>query len=105
MNSLTFRMSILRIGLGLLCLNGAAAMAADQKALVGGRLIDGFGARPIADSVILIDGDTIEKIGTTETLPVPEGYEVTFGEMSHAEKNRISHRARAFEKFVAACFG
>jgi imidazolonepropionase-like amidohydrolase len=43
---------------------------------VVGRLIDGFGARPIADSVILIDGDIIEKIGTTETLPVPEGYEV-----------------------------
>jgi imidazolonepropionase-like amidohydrolase len=76
MNSLTFRMSILRIVLGLLCLHGAAAMAAGKTALVGGRLIDGFGARPIADSVILIDGDIIEKIGTTETLPVPEGYEV-----------------------------
>ena len=76
MNSLTFRMSILRIVLGLLCLHGAVAMAAGKTALVGGRLIDGFGARPIADSVILIDGDIIEKIGTTETLPVPEGYEV-----------------------------
>jgi XTP/dITP diphosphohydrolase len=35
----------------------------------------------------------------------PDGYEITFGQMDRAEKNRISHRARAFEKFVAACFG
>lgn len=35
----------------------------------------------------------------------PDGHELTFGEMDRWEKNRISHRARAFEKFVAACFG
>lgn len=33
----------------------------------------------------------------------PEGYDVTFGEMDRWEKNRISHRARAFEK-LQACF-
>jgi XTP/dITP diphosphohydrolase len=33
----------------------------------------------------------------------PEGYEITLGEMSIDEKNRISHRARALEKLVAAC--
>jgi XTP/dITP diphosphohydrolase len=32
---------------------------------------------------------------------LPEGYEVTFGEMDPAEKHRISHRARAFEKLLA----
>lgn len=58
------------------CLFSAGILAADQKALVGGRLIDGYGHRPLADSVILINGDTIEKIGTTGTLAVPEGYEV-----------------------------
>jgi XTP/dITP diphosphohydrolase len=31
----------------------------------------------------------------------PEGYDITFGEMDRWEKNRISHRARAFEKLVA----
>jgi len=61
-------------GLGFLCT--LSAMAADHKALVGGRLIDGFGHRPIANSVILIKGDTIEKVGTTDSLPVPAGYEV-----------------------------
>ncbi|GGE55453.1 RdgB/HAM1 family non-canonical purine NTP pyrophosphatase [Actibacterium pelagium] len=31
----------------------------------------------------------------------PNGYDITFGEMAADEKNRISHRARAFEKLVA----
>lgn len=35
---------------------------------------------------------------------VPEGYDITFGEMDRWEKNKISHRARAVEKFVAGCF-
>ena len=35
---------------------------------------------------------------------VPQGYEVTFGEMDRWEKNRISHRADAFAKLVAGCF-
>ena len=33
---------------------------------------------------------------------VPAGYDRTFGEMDPADKHRISHRARAFEKLVAA---
>ncbi|RWR17816.1 RdgB/HAM1 family non-canonical purine NTP pyrophosphatase [Sinirhodobacter populi] len=34
----------------------------------------------------------------------PDGYDITFGEMEPAEKNRISHRANAFRKLVT-CFG
>ena len=33
---------------------------------------------------------------------VPAGHEQTFGEMEPAEKHTISHRARAFEKLLAA---
>ena len=57
----------------LLCSLPLAAGAADKTALVGGRLIDGFGGRPLADSVILIDGDTIEAVGTVAwpTTPSP----------------------------------
>ena len=33
----------------------------------------------------------------------PEGHDITFGEMDPEEKNRISHRADAFRKFVT-CF-
>ena len=36
---------------------------------------------------------------------VPEGYDETFGEMNPAEKHAMSHRARAFAKFVEACLG
>ncbi|TCO73438.1 RdgB/HAM1 family non-canonical purine NTP pyrophosphatase [Rhodovulum euryhalinum] len=32
----------------------------------------------------------------------PEGSDLTFGEMDRWQKNRISHRGRAFEKLVAA---
>lgn len=32
----------------------------------------------------------------------PDGYEITFAEMAPEEKNRISHRADAFRKLVAA---
>lgn len=34
----------------------------------------------------------------------PDGHDRTFAEMSAEEKNRISHRADAFAKFVAGCF-
>jgi XTP/dITP diphosphohydrolase len=36
---------------------------------------------------------------------VPDGYEVTFGEMEPQEKHAISHRAEAFRRFAAACLG
>lgn len=35
----------------------------------------------------------------------PDGYDITFGEMDRWEKNKISHRADAFRKFVDGCFG
>jgi XTP/dITP diphosphohydrolase len=35
---------------------------------------------------------------------IPEGYDITLGEMDRWEKNKISHRADAFAKFVAGCF-
>jgi len=34
----------------------------------------------------------------------PDGHDVTFGEMDRWEKNKISHRADAFQKLVAGCF-
>nr|WP_233245665.1 amidohydrolase family protein [Marinicauda salina] len=54
----------------------AAAEAQERRALVGGTLIDGNGGEPIADSVILVEDDRITAVGTVDTLPVPEGYEV-----------------------------
>jgi len=34
----------------------------------------------------------------------PDGYEITFGEMDRWEKNKISHRAKAFRQLTAGCF-
>lgn len=58
----------------LLC--AASWLQAETTALVGGRLIDGFGHQPLANSVILIRDGVIEKVGTVDTLPVPQGYKV-----------------------------
>lgn len=54
----------------------SAAGAAERKALVGGTLVDGLGGDPIQDSVILVEGNTIEAVGNVDSLEVPEGYEV-----------------------------
>jgi imidazolonepropionase-like amidohydrolase len=43
--------------------------------LVGGTLIDGTGSAPLRDSVVLIRGERIERVGTIVSLPVPNGYE------------------------------
>lgn len=52
------------------------ALAAQQTALVGGRLIDGYGHQPIPNSVILIKDGVIQKVGNVDTLPVPAGYNI-----------------------------
>lgn len=49
----------------------AAGHAQETTALVGGTLIDGFGAPPIRNSVVLIQGERITAVGHVGTLPVP----------------------------------
>ncbi len=60
----------------LLTIAAPSAFAQGKSALVGGRLIDGFGHAPIQDSVILVEDDRIVAVGTVETLPVPDGYNI-----------------------------
>ncbi|HVT57305.1 MAG TPA: amidohydrolase family protein [Thermoanaerobaculia bacterium] len=56
----------------------AAAPAPGEKvvALVGGRLIDGYGGRPIDRSVVLIAGERIRATGRMGELAVPDGAEM-----------------------------
>lgn len=68
---------------GLLSLGPSAepAVAAEpggagKKALVGGLLIDGFGGRPLDNSVILIEGGKIVAVGQVGQLAVPADAEV-----------------------------
>lgn len=46
------------------------------KALVGGTLIDGYGAEPVANSVILVEGEKIKAVGTITTLEIPDYAEI-----------------------------
>jgi hypothetical protein len=46
------------------------------KALVGGRLIDGYGGPPLDDTVVLIEGERITAVGRLGELEVPRGAEV-----------------------------
>ena len=54
----------------------AAAAPAAVKALVGGRLIDGFGGAPLADSVVVIEGERITAVGRQGEVAIPAGAEV-----------------------------
>lgn len=40
-----------------------------------------------------------------DAMFLPDGETLTFGEMEPARKHAISHRARAFRKFIAECLG
>ena len=69
------RLGIITLAAVLALVANIHADAAEKKALVGGRLIDGLLGPPIANSVILVDGEKIVAVGTTETLAVPPDYE------------------------------
>lgn len=57
----------------LLAYSAVGAQSSGSIALVGGRLIDGFGGTPLDHSVILIEGDRIKAVGTLDSLAVPPG--------------------------------
>lgn len=49
---------------------------AQVKALVGGTLIDGFGGKPLPNSVVIIDGERIRAVGQIGQLTIPAGAEI-----------------------------
>jgi imidazolonepropionase-like amidohydrolase len=71
-------MRLLLLLLAALTLSGASihAQSGQLKALVGGTLIDGFGGKPIHNSVIIIEGERIKAVGHQGNLQVPAGAEV-----------------------------
>jgi imidazolonepropionase-like amidohydrolase len=54
----------------------AEEVAPRSIALVGGTLIDGTGAMPVPDAVVIVKGDLIVAVGTSSTLRIPEGTEI-----------------------------
>jgi imidazolonepropionase-like amidohydrolase len=63
----------------VLCLAALAALHAQRgapapvTAIVGARLIDGTGAGPVDNAVVLVAGDRITAAGTRAIVPVPRG--------------------------------
>jgi len=58
---------------------GTVAGAQQPKptlAVVGGRLIDGFGGKPIDNAVVLIAGNRVTAVGREGDLPVPAGTKI-----------------------------
>lgn len=51
-------------------------LLAQKKALIGGTLINGYGNEPTPNSVIIIENETIIKVGTVESVPIPEEAEI-----------------------------
>jgi imidazolonepropionase-like amidohydrolase len=64
--------TLLTISLALFYTMGHAQL----KALVGGTLIDGFGGRPLLNSVVIVEGDRIRSVGRVGETPIPKGAEV-----------------------------
>jgi imidazolonepropionase-like amidohydrolase len=60
----------------LLAISVEISAQPEIKALVGGRLIDGFGSDPIANSVVVIEGEYISAVGTIGQVAIPEGAEI-----------------------------
>ena len=67
---------VLLLEAGATAINSAPAQQNRLKALVGGTLIDGFGGRPIRNSVVIIDGERITAVGVQGSLAIPPGAEV-----------------------------
>jgi len=63
--------------LALLAVSGLAYEASPRRlALVGGTLVDGFGGRPIRNSVVIIEGEWIKAVGQVGSMEIPADAEV-----------------------------
>ncbi len=60
----------------LLFCNGFLWAQNNVKALVGGTLIDGYGNTPLANSVVIIEGERIIAIGQVGQIEIPAGAEI-----------------------------
>ncbi len=60
----------------LLCVSTTSFSQNNIKVLSGGTLIDGFGGKPLQNSVIIIEGERIKAIGQVGQIDIPKGAEV-----------------------------
>jgi imidazolonepropionase-like amidohydrolase len=65
-----------KLFLPLLFIVSALNSSAQVTALVGGTLIDGFGSKPMSNSIILIEGEKIKAVGQVGSLAIPAGAKI-----------------------------
>ena len=65
-----------RILLSALFIFSAYCSSSQVTALVGGTLIDGFGSKPIYNSVIIIEGEKIKAVGRVGEITIPSGAKI-----------------------------
>jgi imidazolonepropionase-like amidohydrolase len=58
------------------CLSSIYAQQGNVKALVGGTLIDGYGGKPLPNSVVIIEGEKIKQVGQMGTVTIPPNAEI-----------------------------
>ncbi len=69
--------SSLLAAISFVCAAGLAAVPGKiTLAITGGQVLDGSGAAPISDGVVLIAGDRIAAVGSAKALPVPPGVKI-----------------------------
>jgi imidazolonepropionase-like amidohydrolase len=60
----------------ILLISISTSAFSQTKALVGGTLIDGFGGKPMLNSVIIVEGERIKAIGQVGQIEIPKGAEI-----------------------------
>ncbi len=65
--------AVLLISFALIQLCTAQSILAQPLAIVGGTVIDGTGAPPIANAVVLLDSGRISAIGRVDEIAIPDG--------------------------------
>jgi len=73
LQALTFSLVLILTGCGD---SQPPVVESKSLALIGGQLIDGTGSAPIADSIVVINGERIESAGSRATTAIPAGAEV-----------------------------
>ena len=65
---------LLGLGLATVCAMGSGHLAAQTPTLVieGGTLIDGNGGRPLRNAVVVVQGNTIQSVSSTDTASYPQ---------------------------------
>ena len=69
-------LAFLAVGAVLLLTRTAIPQTSGVTALVGGRLIDGYGGRPLENSVVIVQDGRIREVGRMGEVTVPEGANV-----------------------------